>query len=89
MMLGAVVWCSVVAAIAASQSVTAGTTPAGGHLRVTDSIGDILTHPALVGFGRLLLPWDDRRYDSAMPLRNVASLLPSPRMWLQRWWSRR
>ena len=76
MMLGAVVWCSVVAAIVASQSVTGGSSSPGGHLRVTDSIGDILAHPAFEGFGRLLLPWDDRRYDSGMPLRNVGSLLP-------------
>ena len=76
MMLGAVVWCSVVAAIAASQSVTGGSSSPGGHLRVTGSIGDVLTHPAFVGFGRLLLPWDDRRYDSAMPLKDVGSLLP-------------
>ena len=76
MMLGAVVWCSVVAAIAASQSVTGGSSSPGGHLRVAGSIGDVLTHPAFVGFGRLLLPWDDRRYDSAMPLKDVGSLLP-------------
>ena len=72
----AVVWCSVVAAIVASQSVTAGNAATGGHLRVSDSIGDVLAHPAFAGFGRLLLPWDDRRYDTAMPLSNVGSLLP-------------
>jgi len=72
----AVVWCSVVAAVVASQSVTAGSAPTGGHLRVTDSLGDVLAHPAFAGFGRLLLPWDDRRYDTAMPLSNVGSLLP-------------
>jgi hypothetical protein len=68
--------CSGVAAIVASQSVTAGSAPPGGHLRVTDRIGDVLAHPAFAGFGRLLLPWDDRRYDFAMPLSNVGSLLP-------------
>ena len=72
----AVVWCSVVAAVVASQSVTAGSAPTGGHLRVTDSLGDVLAHPAFAGFGRLLLPWDDRRDDTAMPLSNVGSLLP-------------
>ncbi len=77
MMLGAaVVGCSVVAAIVASQSVTAGNAPRGGHLRVTDNIGDVLAHPAFAGFGRLLLPWDDRRYDTAVPLSHVGSLLP-------------
>ena len=46
------------------------------HLRVDDSVDDILKHPAFAGFGRLLLPWDDRRYDATMPLRNIGSLLP-------------
>ena len=46
------------------------------HLRLDDSVDDILEHPAFAGFGRLLLPWDDRRYDHAMPLRNIGSLLP-------------
>jgi acetyl esterase/lipase len=77
MMLGtAVVGCAVVAAIVASQSVVAGSAPPGAHLRVTDRIGEILAHPAFAGFGRLLLPWDDRRYDTAMPLSDVGSLLP-------------
>ena len=77
MMLGAaVVGCSVVAAIVASQSVTAGSAPPDGHLRVTDSIGDVLAHRAFAGFGRLLLPWDDRRYDTTMLLRNIGALLP-------------
>ena len=71
----AVVWCSVAAAIVASQSVPAGSTPAG-HLGVVDSIGGVLTHPAFAGFGRLLLPWDDRRYDTTMLLRNIGALLP-------------
>ena len=59
----------------APQSGEAGSTP-GGHLRVTDSIGDVLAHPAFAGFGRLLLPWDDRRYDTTMRLRNIGALLP-------------
>ena len=46
------------------------------HLRLDDSVGDLLQHPAFAAFGRLLLPWDDRRYDHAMPLRNIGSLLP-------------
>ena len=39
-------------------------------------MGDILRHPAFAGFGHLLLPWDDRPYDTAMPLESVGSLLP-------------
>ena len=33
-----------------------------GHLNTNDTIGDILNHPAFAGFGRLILPWDDRTY---------------------------
>src|SRR5687768_16560323 len=40
------------------------------------SIGDLLNHPAFAGFGRLLLPWDDRTYDNSLRLRNIDSLLP-------------
>ena len=51
--------------------------PAGAaHLRVDDTLGEILEHPAFAGFGRLLLPWDDRRCDNALPLGKVGSLLP-------------
>jgi acetyl esterase/lipase len=46
------------------------------HLRVGDRIGDVLEHAAFAGFARHLLPWDDRRPDVAMPLGQVASLLP-------------
>ena len=46
------------------------------HLSVDDTVGDLLEHPAFAGFGRLLLPWDDRRYDTTMRLREIASLLP-------------
>jgi acetyl esterase/lipase len=55
------------------------TTPSksqAAHLRLDDSVDDILEHPAFAGFGRLLLPWDDRRYDHAIPLGNIGSLLP-------------
>lgn len=61
---------------AQSQSVTAGSTPPVGHFGVTDSIGGVLMHPAFAGFGHLLLPWDDRHYDTTMRLRNIAALLP-------------
>jgi acetyl esterase/lipase len=47
------------------------------HLQVGDRIGDVLDHPAFAGFSGLLLPWDDRRYDGQMPIRNIGSLLPN------------
>ena len=46
------------------------------HLRVDGRLDDILQHPAFTGFARLILPWDDRRYEPNMPLRNIGSLLP-------------
>src|SRR5688500_1083646 len=66
------VWFSIVAAAASAQEIAEG----AAHLRVDDSVDDMLRHPAFAGFGRLLLPWDDHRYDTTMPLRNIGSLLP-------------
>jgi hypothetical protein len=40
-------------------------------LRVDDRVDDILTHPAFARFGRLVLPWDDQRYDQNMLLRDI------------------
>ena len=37
---------------------------------------NVLKHPAFAGFARLLLPWDDRRYDGTMRLSEIGSLLP-------------
>jgi acetyl esterase/lipase len=48
----------------------------GPDLSVGDRIRDVLEHPAFAGHGRLLLPWDDRRYDPDMRLTSIASLLP-------------
>ncbi len=48
----------------------------GAQLTADNTILDLLDHPAFAGFGRLLLPWDDRAYDRSMRLRNVDSLLP-------------
>ncbi|HSV83781.1 MAG TPA: alpha/beta hydrolase [Ramlibacter sp.] len=48
----------------------------GVHLDGGHTIGDLLRHPAFAGFGRLLLPWDDRVYDETMRLREIGSLLP-------------
>lgn len=46
------------------------------HLRPDDRLGDLLSHPALHGFSRWMLPWDGRTYDEAMPLKNIGELLP-------------
>lgn len=48
----------------------------GRHLNADDSIRDLLGHPAFAGFARLLLPWDGLRYDEAMRLSDIGSLLP-------------
>jgi hypothetical protein len=37
------------------------------HLSLDSTIRDVLTHPAFAGFGRLILPWDDRKVDVHMP----------------------
>lgn len=49
---------------------------ARSHLNADDRLGDLLRHPAFAGHARLLLPWDDRAYDEALPLRQIGSLLP-------------
>jgi acetyl esterase/lipase len=45
-------------------------------LSTNSSIRDILNHPAFSGFGRRILPWDNRPYDENMPLADIGSLLP-------------
>ena len=50
--------------------------PPAVHLRVDDTVGELLEHPAFRGFAGLLLPWHDRRYDTTMRLREIAALLP-------------
>lgn len=46
------------------------------HLTVNDRISRAVGHPAFAGFGRLILPWDDRSYDETMRLREIGTLLP-------------
>jgi acetyl esterase/lipase len=58
------------------ESVKVATLTPAAHLRVDDTVGDVLAHPAFAGFGRLLLPRDDRRVDATMRLREIGSLLP-------------
>jgi acetyl esterase/lipase len=47
-----------------------------GHLATSDSLGDILHHPAFSGFAPLILPWDGRRYEEDMRLSDIGALLP-------------
>lgn len=46
------------------------------HLKTSNTVRDVVNHPAFEGFGQFILPLDRRRYDNDMPLENVASLLP-------------
>jgi acetyl esterase/lipase len=46
------------------------------HVSPDSTIKDILRHKAFAGFGRLLLPWDDRDYDVDMRLGEIGRLLP-------------
>jgi acetyl esterase/lipase len=74
-----VVWCAAVAScgvgVAEDKARAAAQTPAV-HLRIDDTVGDLLEHPAFSGFGCLLLPWDGRRYEKTMRLSEIGSLLP-------------
>jgi acetyl esterase/lipase len=47
-----------------------------GHLATDSRLRDLLNHPAFAGFGRLILPWDDRAYDENMRLSDLGALLP-------------
>jgi predicted esterase len=74
-----IVWCAVVAACGVgpeAERVKLATQAPASHLRADDTVGDVLKHPAFAGFGRLLLPWDDRPIDPSMRLREIGSLLP-------------
>lgn len=46
------------------------------HLTGDTRIGDMLRHPAFSGFSQLLLPWDERRVDETLRLKEVGTLLP-------------
>jgi len=71
-----VVWCAAMAWFGAgAENVTVASQMRAVHLRVDDTVSDLLGHPAFDGFGRLLLPWDDRRYEPTMRLREIGSLL--------------
>ena len=73
------VWCAAVMScgggVGAEDVEVVRQTPAA-HLRVDDTVGDVLKHPAFADFGRLLFPWDDRRHATTMRLKQIGSLLP-------------
>ncbi|HWR42244.1 alpha/beta hydrolase [Sporomusa sp.] len=46
------------------------------HVKVNNTISDIVKHPAFEGFGRFILPLDRGYYDENMQLNRVGSLLP-------------
>jgi acetyl esterase/lipase len=45
------------------------------HLTADDRVADMLSHPALAEFARLMLPWDDRSVPD-IKLRGLAKLMP-------------
>jgi len=46
------------------------------HLKTSDTVHDVVNHPAFRGFGQFILPLDRGIYDKSMQLNRVASLLP-------------
>jgi hypothetical protein len=46
------------------------------HLKTSNTVRDVINHPAFAGFGQFILPLDRGRYDNATSLENVATLLP-------------
>jgi hypothetical protein len=72
-------WCLsivVCAAVVAEKTHMNASDPAPRHLQLGDRLGDVLNHSAFARFSQLLLPWDDRRCDPAMPITDIGSLLP-------------
>lgn len=59
-----------------SPGVREGGKALGTALGPASTIGDILNHPAFVGFAKRILPWDGRCYDAGLPLGALGSLLP-------------
>lgn len=46
------------------------------HLTIDNRVGDIVNHQAFMGFGELLLPWDDNSEYYNIKLDNIGSLMP-------------
>ena len=73
------VWCAAVMSCGGdlgAQDVGVVSRTSRVRLGVDDTVGDVLKHRAFAGFARLLLPRDDRRYETSMRLRRIGSLLP-------------
>jgi acetyl esterase/lipase len=62
--------------IPATETTTALQRSALAHLGAADRLGDLLDHPALAGFARLLLPRSDVDLDRNIRLGDFGSLLP-------------
>ena len=45
-------------------------------ITASESILDLMNHPAFAGFGQYLLPWDNRAYDENLLLKDISTLLP-------------
>lgn len=64
------------AALAVAPSNAGVAQPAPPHLGPEDRLGDLLNHPALADFARLLLPRSDVEVDRSARLGDFAALLP-------------
>jgi len=64
------------AAATIAPATAAAARPASAHLEPDDRLGDLLDHPALAGFARLLLPRNDVEVDRRTRIGDFAALLP-------------
>jgi acetyl esterase/lipase len=46
------------------------------HVKTSNTVRDVVNHPAFQGFGQCILPWDNSTHYYDTPLYNVSSLLP-------------
>src|SRR4051812_25574506 len=58
------------------QATEAARASSRAHLATDSRLRDLLNHPAFAGFGHLILPWDNRRYDGNLALSDLGTLLP-------------
>ncbi|HEV7335075.1 MAG TPA: alpha/beta hydrolase [Bosea sp. (in: a-proteobacteria)] len=75
-------WLAAAALCSASTQASAQTAPqrsgSGAHQPLTadSTLRQLVSHPAFTGFGRRILPWDDRAFDENARLSAIGSLLP-------------